>query len=214
MSLTFLDRFRPRPAAPAPQVFDGLAQVRAYWEGLRQPGALPGRAMLDPRGLSGMLDRLFLADRIGQGLAQIRIAGSSLTEFCSTDLRGLPLSCLFTPESRPILALGLERVFAEPAVAEFDLGSDRGRVGHCVARLMLLPLEGEGADRPVLGALAFGDGEAAAPCKFQVLARREERIVPPAVQTRVLPLIPAFAPEEQPRPILRRGHLTLVHFSD
>ena len=62
MSLSFLDRFRPRPAPPSPIVFDGLAQVRAYWEALRSAGHLPGRAALDPRGLSGMLDRVFLAD--------------------------------------------------------------------------------------------------------------------------------------------------------
>ena len=45
MSLSFLDRFRPqRPAQPA-VVFDGLAQVRGYWEGLRQGDVLQiGRA--------------------------------------------------------------------------------------------------------------------------------------------------------------------------
>ena len=128
MSLSFLDRFRPRPAPPSPIVFDGLAQVRAYWEALRSAGHLPGRAALDPRGLSGMLDRVFLAERIGHGLAQIRVAGSGLADFAGTDLRGLPLSCLFAAESRPPLAQSVERVFAEPALAELDLGSDRGKL--------------------------------------------------------------------------------------
>lgn len=35
MTLTFLERLRPR-RDPPPLVFEGLAQVRAYWEGLRE----------------------------------------------------------------------------------------------------------------------------------------------------------------------------------
>lgn len=209
MTLTFLDRFRPRQVAPSPMVFDGLAQIRAYWEGLRLKGALPRRAMIDPRGLSGVLDRVFLAERIGQGLAQIRIAGSGLTDFAGDDLRGLPLSCLFAADSRPMLAQTVERVFAEPALAELDLGSDRGAVGKTIARLILLPLAEEDGARTLLGAISFAD-TARGPCKFQLLARREERVAPP----RVIPLHPAFAPEESGTPLRRRGHLTLVHLGD
>lgn len=213
MALTFLDRFRSRPATPSPMVFDGLAQVRAYWEALRSQGGLPGRSALDPRGLSGILDRVFLADRIGQGLAQIRVAGSGLADFAGADLRGLPLSCLFAADSRPVLAQSLERVFAEPALAEFDLGSDRSRQGQTAARLLILPLAEEGGSRPLLGALSFAP-EFRSACKFQILARREERIVPFAPLTQSVPLTSAFAPEEHPRPILRRGHLSLVHISE
>ena len=90
MALTFLERFRLGPPG-APPVFDGPAQVRAYWEGLRQDGRLPARADLDPRGLVGVLDRVLLADRIGRGVAQVRIAGSGLAEFAGLDLRVVAL---------------------------------------------------------------------------------------------------------------------------
>ncbi len=206
MTLTFLDRFRPRQAAPSPPVFDGLAQVRAYWEGLRRDGALPGRSTLDPRGLSGMLGRVFLAERIGHGLAQIRAAGSALVDFAGTDLRGLPLSCLFAADSRPLLAQSLERVFAEPVLAKFDLGSDRGQAGKAIARLLLLPLSDETETTMVLGALSFGDHERSR-CKLQVLSRREERVV----LTKPAVIYPAFAPEETAVPLRQHGHLTLVH---
>ncbi len=206
MTLTLLDRLRPRPA-PQP-VFEGLAQLRAYWEALRGAQSLPSRAALDPRGLSGVLDRIFLADRIGTGLAQIRLAGSALTEFAGTDLPGLPLSCLFTPESRPLLAQSLEKVFADPAVVEIDLGSDRNRAGTIMARLLLLPLAEDGERRSMLGAVGFALG--AAPCKLQVLARREERLVLPARQ-----IAPRETfPEATPDPARRFGHLTLVHFNE
>ena len=209
MTLSFMDRFRPRPATPLPIVFDGLAQVRAYWEALRSAGRLPGRAALDPRGLSGMLDRVFLAERIGHGLAQIRVAGSGLADFAGTDLRGLPLSCLFAAESRPLLAQSVERVFAEPALAELDLGSDRGKLGQTIARLLLLPLADDAGNRTLLGALSLVP-EARSACKFQVLARRQERLA----QLAVVPTSPAFAPPETGVPLRRRGHLTLVHFNE
>ena len=203
MTLNLLDRLRARPA-PQP-VFDGLAQIRAYWEALRSAQSLPSRAALNPRGLSGVLDSVFLADRIGTGLAQVRLAGSALTAFAGTDLPGLPLSCLFTPESRPLLAQSLEKVFADPAVVEIDLGSDRSRVGTVMARLLLLPLAEDGDQRSMLGAVGFALG--AAPCKLQILARREERLVLPTRQ--IAP--PDVIAQATHAPARRFGHLTLVH---
>ena len=206
MTLILLDRLRPRPA-PQP-VFAGLAQLRAYWEALRATDSLPSRASLDPRGLAGVLDKVFLADRIGTGLAQIRLAGSALTEFAGAELPGLPLSCLFTPESRPLLAQSLEKVFADPAVVEIDLGSDRNRVGTVMARLLMLPLAEEGKRRSMLGAV--GSAASAASCKLQILARREERLVLRSRQ--IAP--PGIFPEATPAPARRFGHLTLVHFNE
>lgn len=207
MSPSFLNRFRPQRPLPTPLVFDGLAQVRGYWEGLRRGDALPKRASIDPRGLSGVLDRVFLAERIGRGLAQVRIAGSGLADFAGMDVRGLPLSCLFAAESRAQLGTTLERVFAQPAVAEVDLGSDRAGGGP-VARLLLLPLADEGGSKLILGAISFAPGPTAR-CKFQIRSWRDERLMlapePPAVvQTEA-----ALA-----QPIRRFGHLSLVHVSE
>ena len=204
MTLSFLDRFRPQRAATAqPWGFEGLAQVRAYWEGLRTATALPARAALDPRGLSGMLDRVFLAERIGKGLAQVRIAGSGLAEFAGMDVRGLPLSCLFAPESRHQLGLSLERAFDAPAVAELDLGSDRAAGGGLVARLLLLPLADEARAKRVLGAISFASATPAR-CKLQIRSWREERLVLPEPEIIEAPV----------QPIRRFGHLSLVHTAD
>lgn len=206
MTLRFLDRFHSRPATLPPMVSEGLAQVRAYWEGLRLGGALPARSMLDPRGLSGVLDRVLLAERIGPGLAQIRTAGFALADFAGTELRGLPLSCLFAAEARPLLAQSLERVFAEPVLAEFDLGLDRGPAGIAVARLLLLPLADKSGARMLLGALSFSD-PVPRPGKLQVLSRREERVwlAGPAGTG------PVVAPEATIVAGRQNRHLTLVH---
>jgi hypothetical protein len=174
---------------------------------LRQGGALPARAALDPRGLGGVLDRVFLVERIGRGLGQIRIAGSALVEWAGIDLRGLPLSCLFAPDSRPVLALALEEVFSGPVIAGIELGSDRGQSGLAVARMVLLPLAEGGGVRSALGVI--GLTESGRGGRFQVLSRQSERLEIPertaAVAARgVIP---------EPRPEGRHRHLTLVHSS-
>ncbi|MFO1202659.1 MAG: PAS domain-containing protein [Tabrizicola sp.] len=202
MTLSFLDRFRPQRASTAAPVFDGLAQVRAYWEARRDNG-LPTRASLDPRGLNGVLDRVFLAERIGRGLLQLRIAGSGLADFAGMDVRGLPLSCLFAPESREQLGQSIERVFDMPAVAELDLGSDRARGDAVLARLVLLPLAEDRGAKLVLGALSFA-GPMPTRCKLQLRSWREERLH----QT------PPEATDAAPQPIRRYGHLSLVHVSE
>ncbi|NHB77239.1 PAS domain-containing protein [Rhodobacter calidifons] len=203
MTPGFLDRFRSRHAPPPEPPFDGLAQLRAYWESLRRAGALPARSAIDPRGLGGILDRVFLAERIGRGLAQIRIAGSGLVDFAGTDLRGLPLGCLFAAGSRPQLGLLLERAFAAPAVVELDLGLDRAADGGLVARLLLLPLADTGPNRPLLGAISF-TGAAPAQGKLQLRSWRDEPLH-----------LPSHSPAEAPvQPIRRLGHLALVHVSD
>ncbi len=208
MNLSFLDRFRPQPPGLTEVVFEGLAQVRAYWEGLRHGDTLPTRAALDPRGLSGVLDRVFLAERIGRGLVQVRIAGSGLADFAGMDVRGLPLSCLFAAPSHAQLAVTIERVFTEPAVAEIDLGSDRAAGDRLVARFLLLPLADDDGVKQLLGYISFAPGPMAR-CKLQIRSWRDERL--------------AQAPGPQPdlqvqvqvvQPIRRVGHLRLVHVSE
>ncbi|MBL9050543.1 MAG: PAS domain-containing protein [Tabrizicola sp.] len=203
MTLTFLDRFRPHRRDQILPVFEGLAQVRAYWEGLRKDGMLPVREAIDPRGLSGVLDRVFLATRIAPGLVQVSLAGSGISALAGMDLRGLPLSCLFAADSRPLLAQALERVLSEATIAELDLGVDRGIPGAMVARLLLLPLADQAGGKLVLGALSHANGRQGQG-KFQILARREERMVipPRTVPDEGIPMV---------EPIRRFGHLSLVH---
>ncbi len=208
MTLSFLDRLRPRREAPSIPVFEGLAQVRAYWEGLRQASTLPDRSQLDPRGLSGMLDRVFLAERIGRGLVQVRVAGSALVDFAGMDVRGLPLSCLFAADARPRLAQSLELVFASPAVVELDLGSDRAGGDALIARLVLMPLADAGERTLVLGAVSFANSGAKS-CKFQIRSVRDERLdLTPARSLAPVPVESAL------QPIRRYGHLALVHTND
>lgn len=200
-----------QPNPPETTVPDGPALVRAYWEGLRRSGAIPARADLDPRGLAQALDRVFIAERIGQGLAQVRIAGSALTDCAGADLRGLPLSCLFLPEARPRLATLLDRVFNAEIAADLHLRAEHG-IGRpqLAARLMLLPLcAAAGQPSLVLGCLGMTGEFGRAPRRFSILAAVEERLLitakPPAAPSiAAAPLIAAASARPQ-------SHLRLVH---
>lgn len=178
-------------------VFAGLAQVRAYWEALRKEGGIPDRTQLDPRGFGGVLDRVFMAERIGMGLVQVRIAGSALTEVAGVDLRGLPLSCLFAAEARDTLALALEPVTEGRSIVELDLGTTRGGAG-VQGRLLLLPVS-DGPDRRlVLGCLGLANGLLCRHPKLTILRQQGEQVAP------VTPPRPVAAPQH------RTPYLTLV----
>ena len=195
-----------RPVTHGAPVFQGLAEVRAYWEGLRRDGGIPGRADLDPRGLSNTLERVFIAERIGTGLVQIRIAGSVLNEVAGMDARGLPLSCLFVPEGRAGLASVVDRVFNDPIAAELHLQSDAATGRPALqGRLLLLPLLGsDGARTLVLGCLGLQGQIGRHPRRFTILRTVQERLLAQIPVSDDLP-----APAERPR-----CHLRLVHSAD
>ncbi len=202
LKLTEFGRLLPHRATPA--LFVGPSQVRAYWEGLRVNGSIPERSQLDPRGLGGVLDRVFVAEAIGKGLVQVRIAGSALAEATGMDLRGLPLSCLFSADARPRLAEALQSVITGEGVVELDLGDAIGR--GTLARLLLLPLA-DGPDRRlVLGCLGSAEAKLGPRVRFEILRKQEERLAPvaPAAAPVVVDLSPPMAAR-------RVRHLTLVH---
>ena len=137
-----------------------LAQVRAYWQGLRQGTALPTRDKIDPRGIAEALESTFLLERIAPGVARFRIAGLHLHDLIGLDVRGMPLSTLFDPASRKRLSDGVEAVFNSPAILEMWLEAERG-LGrpHLEGRMLLLPLrDAQGQTSLALGCLAMIQG--------------------------------------------------------
>lgn len=196
----------PGPAQAT--AMQGLAQVRAYWEALRQDGGIPARSDLDPRGLSTVLDRVIVAERLGAGLAQIRIAGNVLSELTGMEARGLPLSCLFAAEARSRLGALVERVFAAPIAAELHLEAERGFGRRALeARLLLLPLlDGTGQRSLLLGCLVPDGDIGRAPCRFRIVRAVEERLL-----LAVAPQQPAIAVPAPVVKAMQRGHLRLVH---
>jgi len=141
---------RARAARRGPEAGPGLSALRqaeGYWTALCRDGEIPRRSRIDPRGIQNILGQACILERIAPGLARFRLAGHDLTDRAGMDLRGMPLSCLFTPAARQPLAEALEHLFAAPAVVELSLRGER-RLLHRApgARLLLLPLRGDAGD--------------------------------------------------------------------
>ena len=158
--------------------FAMLAQVRAYWEGLRHGSDLPKRDEIDPRGIAGALENTFLLERVAPGIARFRLAGMQLHDLMGMDVRGMPLSSLIEPQARPRLAEALEGVFAGPGTLELWLEGERG-IGRPAleARLLLLPLTAARGDVGLaIGCLALHGALGRAPRRFAIAGVMSEKI--------------------------------------
>jgi hypothetical protein len=69
-----------------------IAELRAYWEALREGEMLPRRDRVDPRGIAGALEHSFLIERIAPGVARFRISGMVFNDLMGMDIRGMPMS--------------------------------------------------------------------------------------------------------------------------
>ena len=158
--------------------FAMLAEVRAYWEGLREGGALPRRDQLDPRGIAGALENTFLLERVAPGIARFRLAGMQLHDLMGMDVRGMPLTTLIEPAGRSRLTEALEPVFAAPGIMELWLEGERS-IGRPMleGRMLLLPLmSSRGVSDLALGCLALDGALGRAPRRFAIAGLLSEGI--------------------------------------
>ena len=218
-------------AGPEANRFAMLAEVRAYWEGLRQGHDLPRRDEIDPRGIAGALENTFLLERVAPGIARFRLAGMQLHDLMGMDVRGMPVSSLIEPQGRIRLAEALEGVFAGPGTLEVWLEGERG-IGRPAleARMLLLPLTATRGDTGLaLGCIALHGALGRAPRRFAIAGIMGEKIenctaphreaVRPAQDRRSVEVpgmaetgaifTPAF-----PRPPRAKPQLRLVHSRD
>ena len=188
------------PGTPRLQVLDGdrkivdlaerlrapwcapLRQMDAYWHGLRRGRVVPSRSDIDPRGIDGILEYAFVAERIAPGHARIRIAGSHLCDVMGMEVRGMPLSAMLSPVSRNLTSDLIKQVFDAPAQVDLSLTAEK-RIGKPAlnGRMMLLPMTDDFGDiSRVLGCLVTDGKIGRAPRRFEV------------VQHDVLALTPGF----------------------
>ncbi|SOC12010.1 PAS domain-containing protein [Rhodobacter maris] len=156
-----------------------VSQMRAYWEGLRQGRDVPARAEIDPRGLQNTLEYAFILERVAPGMGRFRLAGMHLNDLMGMEVRGMPLTALFTPEGRKRVADATEAVFSGPSIAELVLTAEAG-IGKppMTARMILLPMKSDMGDvTRILGCLvAEGQGIGRTPRRFLVEASHVEPV--------------------------------------
>ena len=211
--------------------FAMLAEVRAYWEGLRHAGDLPRREDIDPRGIAGALENTFLLERVAPGVARFRLAGMQLHDLRGMDVRGMPLTALIDPAGRARLGEQVETVIAGPGTLQVWLEAERGLGRPALeARMLLLPLTGvRGGVELALGCLAIHGVMGRTPRRFAISGVVGEKInmrqstthdaVNPAPERRQpaqgLAEQPAhFTPAFPPRPPRGKPNLRLVHSRD
>lgn len=124
-----------------------LVQVEGYWESLRGDRLVPDRSEVDPRGLTGALENAFVLERIAPGLARFRVAGMHLSDLMGLEVRGMPISAVFTPDTRPKLSTALEATFSEPAQVWMRLEGEDG-IGRAPLKgeMLILPLRSDGGE--------------------------------------------------------------------
>ncbi|MDE9449042.1 PAS domain-containing protein [Aliiroseovarius sp. Z3] len=122
--------------------FPAIAQIEAYWHALRNGRLMPTRGDVDPRGIGENLTYAMILERIAPGHARIRLAGQHISDVLSMEVRGMPLSALFTPDARDEIQEALESVFTTPAEVSLTLRSESNLFHNKLdAQLILLPLK-------------------------------------------------------------------------
>ncbi len=136
-----------------------LVQVEAYWDALRTGRVMPARADINPRGLSAVLSNCFILERISTRFARFRVYGRSVSTLAGTELREMPISALFTAESREIVGETIEQVLDNPAAVRLMLEMKGTFLRRSVqSHMTLLPLRDDlGSATRILGCVVSSD---------------------------------------------------------
>ncbi|MAE92482.1 MAG: diguanylate cyclase [Pelagibaca sp.] len=163
-----------------------LRVVESYWHDLATTrGEVPLRSEIDPRSIENALEYAFLAERIAPGLAKLRVAGAHLNDLMGMETSGMPLSTLFTPAARDVLADAVTRVFAEGVMVKIRLTGEEGFGRNGLqGDLLLLPLRSDMGDMTrMIGALVTTGRIGRTPRRFDI----ESVSVQAATLTRTTP---------------------------
>lgn len=144
--------------------------VHRYWEALRHGRQMPLRSEIDPRGLEGALEYAFILERVAPQVARFRLAGQHISALAGAEVRGMPVTTLFTAAARDEAARAIEAVFKGPEMIEIALAADRpGGMPAPLAQLLLLPMQSDLGDvSRALGCLVGGPDPMRAPHRFNI----------------------------------------------
>lgn len=220
-----LSMIRKKTVSPMPS----LDKIEQYWNVVRSNRLVPSRCEIDPRGLEGVLGHAFILERITGGLARFRIAGSHINELTGLELRQMPISALFLPNSRQILSDAMVAVFEEPAMVRMRIESKAGFGREkMTGEMILLPLRSDlGQIDRVLGGIVMEGKVGRTPRRIEILGQSRQSLVgyagPQHAPANEVPNLKATpdqpgaslnsmkrTPDAPKAPLPERGHLRLV----
>lgn len=202
------------------QSLSPIRQAEAYWTALRDGNSIPKRSDVDPRGLENLLHCSFIVESVAPGVARFRLAGRQIAEITGMEVRGMPLTALFTPLSRNAVSAALTEVFEMPAIAEFVLSSEtRIARPQFEAHMVLLPLKDD-FDRVTrsLGVIVADTKNNPNPVRFDIVGKTARPVSGPMYETQSDPIrTPAKTPglaEPDTHFERKAPHLRLVKSGD
>lgn len=138
------------PAGPQ----SAIDRVCAYWGSLPRDGLAPDRAALDASMMAHALPDVFIAELVTPRVARLRLVGHRVEDLMEMEVRGMPLTALFTGPARDVLTDAVEQV-GRGARVLLPVEGERGfGLPTMTGQLALLPLcDGTGAITRVLGVL-------------------------------------------------------------
>jgi len=152
--------------------YTALREVQDYWDKLRGTKLVPNRSDIDPRAIQSSLEYAFVLERIAPGIARFRLAGMHLNDLLGMDVRGMPLTAMFTPEGRNALSQVVEEVFSGPQTARLNVVSERA-IGRPAleGQVLLCPMASDFGDvNRILGCFQTLGEVGRQPRRFSVAA--------------------------------------------
>ena len=155
-----------------------LRNLEIYWQSLRHARHIPARNDIAPQGIDAALPYAFILQRVGPGVARMRVAGQKIHELLRMDARGMPVSVLFAPDSREQLRALVETAFTQPAIVAASLIAPAQRFRTALSgTILMLPLRDENDQTSrVLGALVSDGATDDRPRRFDLAPGRAVRI--------------------------------------
>lgn len=150
-----------------------LSQVEGYWDGLRTGRTVPARSDINPRGLAEVLTHCFILERLSTRFARFRVYGRKVSDLAGTELREMPISALFSAESREALGQTIEQVLDEPSAARLMLETRNGALRKSTqCHMALLPLRDDLGDMTrILGCVSTKGEASGRYCQLDILAK-------------------------------------------
>lgn len=207
-----------KPNGETPNPNSLLWQLEAYWAALPRVGRVPRRSDVDPRGIDQILPYAVILERVAPGVARFRIASQHLHDIAGGEVRGMPITALFSGACRQPMMDALEAMFDRPAILQANLsGTGTGLARPLRGRMILLPLcLDNGEVTRAMGAIVT-DATPSSPPQRLALSDLQIRtigsdMVAMEQETRPRVSVDGFAEDQQP--LSGRPHLRIVHSAD
>ncbi len=183
------------PAVVSTAPVSVIDRVCDYWASLPREGLAPSRTALDAHAMAQDLPNVFIAELVTPRVARLRLVGHRVEDLMDMELRGMPLTALFTANARAVLVDAVEQV-GRGARVILPLEGEKGfGLPEVTGKLALLPLcDATGQVTRVMGVLEYHGRIGRKPRRLNVTAQ-SPMALPALADTK--------QPAHRPSPIFR-----------